>query len=189
VLVLAATVEQARVVFNYVAAFLAASEVLRKEIASTTRAEIRLKNGIVIAIHPNSFRSVRGRTLVACIFDELAYWRDDSTATPDSEVYTAVLPALLTTNGMLVGISSPYRRVGLLHAKHKQYFGVDNDDTLVVQGPTVTFMHAQSRCDRCADGGRSGGGAQRVGRAVPRRHRVVPGRRADRRRHRPRPTL
>jgi hypothetical protein len=69
VLVLAATVEQARVVFNYVAAFLAASEVLRKEIASTTRAEIRLKNGIVIAIHPNSFRSVRGRTLVACIFD------------------------------------------------------------------------------------------------------------------------
>jgi hypothetical protein len=50
-----------------------------------------------------------------------------------------VLPALLTTNGMLVGISSPYRRVGLLHAKHKQYFGVDNDDTLVVQGPTLTF--------------------------------------------------
>jgi hypothetical protein len=139
VLVLAATTEQAKVVFAYALAFLNSSPVLQKEIASTTRSEIRLKNGITIAIHPNSFRSVRGRTLCACIFDETAYWRDDSTATPDSEVYTAVLPALVTTGGMLVAISSPYRRMGLLHAKHKQYFGVDNDDTLVVQGPTLTF--------------------------------------------------
>jgi hypothetical protein len=138
VLVLAATTEQAKAVFDYALAFLNKSPVLRGEIASTTRSEIRLKNGIVIAIHPNSFRSVRGRTLCACIFDEVAYWRDDTTATPDSEVYTAVLP-LLTTNGMLVGISSPYRRIGLLHAKHRQYFGADSDDTLVVQGSTLTF--------------------------------------------------
>jgi hypothetical protein len=40
---------------------------------------------------------------------------------------------------MLVGISSPYRRAGLMHAKHKRHFGVDSDDTLVVQGSTLTF--------------------------------------------------
>src|SRR5262249_29356561 len=57
----------------------------------------------------------------------------------DSEVYTAVLPSLVTTNGMLVGISSPYRRHGLMHSKHRQFFGSDSDDTLVVQGPTLTF--------------------------------------------------
>jgi len=139
VLVLAATTEQAKVVFDYALAFLNNSPVLRKEITSTTRSEIRLRNGIVIAIHANSFRSVRGRTLCACIFDEIAFWRDDSTATPDSEVYTAVLPSLVTTNGMLVGISSPYRRHGLMHSKHRQFFGSDSDDTLVVQGPTLTF--------------------------------------------------
>jgi hypothetical protein len=139
VLVLAMSMEQARVVFDYTFAFLAASDALRKEIVSTTRTEIRLKNGITIAIHSNSFRSIRGRTLCACIFDEVAFWRDDSTATPDSETYTAVLPSLLTTNGMLVGISSPYRRTGLLHAKYKRHFGVDSDDTLVVQGSTLTF--------------------------------------------------
>src|SRR5262245_24784564 len=139
VLVLAASMEQAKVVFNYVAAFLQASEVLRREVASTTRNEIRLRNGITIAVHANSFRSVRGRTLCACIFDEIAFWRDDTTATPDTEVYTAVLPSLVTTNGMLVGISSPYRRVGLMHAKHKAHFGVDGDDVLVVQGPTLVF--------------------------------------------------
>ena len=64
VLVLAATVEQAKVVFDYVLAFLNNVPVLQKEIAQTTRSEIRLKNGIIIAIHANSFRSVRGRTLV-----------------------------------------------------------------------------------------------------------------------------
>jgi hypothetical protein len=68
-----------------------------------------------------------------------AHEGDDTTATPDTEVYTAVLPALITTGGMLVGISSPYRRVGLMHSKHKRYFSTDSDDTLVVQGSTLTF--------------------------------------------------
>jgi hypothetical protein len=108
-------------------------------VSGATRSEIRLKNGIVIAVHPNSFRSVRGRTLVACIFDEVAYWRDDTTSTPDNETYGAVFPSLLTTNGMLVTISSPYRRTGLLHTKHKRYFGVDDADTLVVQGSSKQF--------------------------------------------------
>jgi hypothetical protein len=40
---------------------------------------------------------------------------------------------------MLIGISSPYRKVGLLHGKHKQFFGVDNDDVLIVQGSSRTF--------------------------------------------------
>lgn len=139
VLVLASSVEQGKVVFNYALAFLRSSPVLRNEIAETTRNEIRLKNGIVIAIHTNSFRTVRGRTLLAAIFDEVSFWRDESSATPDAEVYSAVLPSLATTNGMLVGISSPYRRIGLLHAKHKAYFGVESDDVLVVQGSSRTF--------------------------------------------------
>ena len=42
VLVLAATVEQAKVVFDYVLAFLNSSPALQKEIASTTRSEITL---------------------------------------------------------------------------------------------------------------------------------------------------
>jgi len=103
VLVLAASMEQARVVFGYALAFLKESPVLRKEIVDTTSSEIRLRSGVVIAVHANSFRSVRGRTLLACVFDEVSSGRDDTTATPDNETYTAVLPSLATTNGMLVG--------------------------------------------------------------------------------------
>ena len=69
VLVLASSVEQARVVYGYCLAFLRGSPVLQREIDDVTRGEIRLKNGIVIAVHSNSFRTVRGRTLCAVIFE------------------------------------------------------------------------------------------------------------------------
>jgi hypothetical protein len=138
-LILSATVEQSKVALSYCLAFLESSPVLRQEIEDVTASEIRLRNGVVIATHPNSFRSVRGRTLLCVVFDEVSFWRDDTSATPDSEVYSAVLPSLATCNGLLVGISSPYRKAGLLHAKHKQHFGVDSDDILVVQGSSQTF--------------------------------------------------
>jgi hypothetical protein len=65
VLVLAASVDQARVVFNYVKGFLEASPALAREIVAVKQFEIELKNGIVIGVHSNSYRTVRGRTLVA----------------------------------------------------------------------------------------------------------------------------
>jgi hypothetical protein len=139
VLILAASKEQAGVVFGYAEGFLQSSPALRKEIISTTRSEIRLRNNIAIAVHSNSFRTIRGRTLCAAIFDETAFWRDESTAMPDVETYTAVLPSLARTGGMLIGISTPYRKLGLLYQKHRDHFGVDGDDVLVVQGPALTF--------------------------------------------------
>jgi hypothetical protein len=46
---------------------------------------------------------------------------------------------LLNTKGMLVGISSAYRRAGLLFVQHQEFFGVDDDTTLVVRGGTTAF--------------------------------------------------
>jgi hypothetical protein len=139
VLVIAGSLDQANTVFGYVRGFLEASPALQREVASVKRHEIELKNGIVVAVHSNSFRTVRGRTLVAAVFDEVAFWRDETSSQPDIETYRAVLPALATTRGMLVGISTPYRKIGLLHAKHRDHFGVDNDDVLVVQGGSRLF--------------------------------------------------
>jgi hypothetical protein len=138
-LVLAGSMEQARTVFGYVRGFLEAAPALAKEVAAVKAHEIELKNGLVIAVHSNSFRTVRGRTLVACIMDEVSFWRDEASATPDVETYRAILPSLATTNGMLVGISTPYRKLGLLHAKHRDHFGIDRDDVLVVQGASKLF--------------------------------------------------
>jgi hypothetical protein len=139
VLILAASKAQAGAVLGYVLGFLESSPVLRGMVDSVTSDEIRLAGGIVIAAHPNNFRTVRGRTLLAAIFDEVAYWRDESSAAPDVETYRAILPALATTGGMLVGISSPYRQIGLLHTRHRDHWGKDNPAVLVVRGPTELF--------------------------------------------------
>jgi Phage Terminase len=139
VLVIAGTVDQANTVFGYVRGFLESSPTLAREIANIKRYEIELKNGIVIAVHSNSFRTVRGRTLVACVFDEVSFWKDETSATPDIEMYRAVMPALATTRGMLIGISTPYRKFGLLHQKHRDHFGIDDDGVLVVQGASKVF--------------------------------------------------
>jgi hypothetical protein len=40
---------------------------------------------------------------------------------------------------MLIGISTPYRRSGLLYQKHRDHFGVDDDDVLVVNGTSRQF--------------------------------------------------
>ncbi|MGO8921407.1 MAG: terminase large subunit domain-containing protein, partial [Xanthobacteraceae bacterium] len=140
VLVIAGSVDQARTVFGFVKGFLDVSPALRREVVSVKHQEIALTNGVIIAVHSNSFRTVRGRTLVACVLDEVSFWRDESSATPDVEVYTAILPGLATTNGLLVGISTPYRKIGLLHQKHRDHFGQDgDDDVLVVQGASKLF--------------------------------------------------
>lgn len=139
VLVLSASKSQATLVFNYIVGFLEASDVLRQEIESVGSDEIRLRGNIVIGVHTNNFRSVRGRTLLACIFDEVAFWRDETSASPDVETYRAILPALATTGGMLIGISSAYRKIGLLYTRHRDYFGKDDPDVLVVQGATEQF--------------------------------------------------
>jgi hypothetical protein len=139
VLVLANGIDQAGLVFSYAKAFIIESPVLRREILSATKSEVRLRNGITIAVHANSFRSVRGWTLLACVFDEVSFWRDESSAQPDVETYTACLPSLLTTNGMLIGISTGYRRTGLLYTKYRDHFGQNTKDVLVVQGTSRTF--------------------------------------------------
>jgi hypothetical protein len=155
VLVLAASVAQARAVYEYIRGFLDASPALSKEVLSANRAELTLANGIIIAVHSNIFRAIRGRTLVACVMDESAFWRDESSALPDVETYRGILPALATTNGMLIGISTPYRKLGLLYQKHREHFGVDDPRVLVVQGSAQMFnpslADAEIAAQRSAD--------------------------------------
>ena len=76
---------------------------------------IELANGVDIVVATNSFRAIRGRTIVCAIFDEVAFWFDERTARPDVETYSAVVPGLARVPGsLLIGISTPYRRSGTL---------------------------------------------------------------------------
>jgi hypothetical protein len=103
---------------------------------------LELANGCDIAIHTNSYRLVRGRTLACVVFDEVAFWRSEESAVPDIETHRACLPGLATLRdcgAMLVGISSPFAKSGLLWQKFRKHYGQDDDDVLFVKGASVAF--------------------------------------------------
>jgi hypothetical protein len=133
------TVQQARIVQRYAAGFFEASPVLRDEVAEITATEIRLVNGCVISTLASDYRTLRGRTLLLAIIDEAAYLRSEESATPDVECARALLPGLSTTGGALVIMSSPYRQAGLLFERHRDFWGRNDDNVLVVAGPSTAF--------------------------------------------------
>lgn len=119
--------------------FLQSSPILRTQIVSTTASEVRLEGNIIIGVHAGSYRTVRGRTLLAVVGDETSFWRDETSAQPDVEIYRAVLPALAASKGMWIGISTGYRKIGLLYQKWRDHFGQASDDVLVIQGASEQF--------------------------------------------------
>ncbi|WP_144259578.1 hypothetical protein [Methylocystis sp. ATCC 49242] len=138
-LCLACDKDQARIVLSYVRAYFAELEPLRAMVTRETKDGLELSNGVDIYVGVNDFRAVRGRTILCAVLDEIAYWRDENSASPDLELYRALKPGMATLpEAMLIGISSPYRRAGLLHAKHRQAYGRDGD-TLVIRAPSAVM--------------------------------------------------
>jgi len=73
---------------------------------------------------------------VGAVLDEVAVWRDETTASPDSEVVAALRPGMATVPGaLLLGISSPYARRGVLWEQYREHFGKASD-VLVWQAPS-----------------------------------------------------
>lgn len=130
--------KQAGLAMDYINGLVDNSPILAGMVIRRDTESLHLNNSVAIEINTNSFRAVRGRTLLATIFDEVAFFRSDSTVTPDREVYRAALPGLATLNGLMIGISSPYSRRGLLYDKYRRHFG-KSDDVLVVKGASRVF--------------------------------------------------
>ena len=143
VMLLAADRRQAGILKSYIAAMIRSIAELDAMLVTDNRESIELSNGIVIEVHTSSFRTIRGRTVVCAIEDELPFWpTDESSAEPDKEVLTALRPSLATTGGLLLCVSSPYGQRGALHAAFRDHFGRDDDaDVLVVQAES-RFLNA-----------------------------------------------
>jgi hypothetical protein len=133
---LAVSREQAQIVLGYTRAYFSRpplSSLVERETANG----LELTTGATIDIVTNSFRGSRGRSTALAIFDECAFWRDESSAQPDKETYRAIKPGLATVkNSMLIMISSPYRKSGLLHDKFRKHFG-KSGDVLVIVAPSI----------------------------------------------------
>jgi hypothetical protein len=149
VLCCATTREQARTIFGYVRALFFDVPALRPLVVEETAESLTLKHRVRIEVRSSNFRSVRGVTLLAAIIDEIAFLRDESAAVPDVELYRALRPALATTGGIILGVSSPWAQRGLLWAKYRKHYGQDGD-TLIWQASTST-MHPGLSAELIAD--------------------------------------
>jgi hypothetical protein len=139
VMCLACDRDQARIVLGYTRSYFADIPPLKAMVRRETSNGFELDNGVDIAIATNSYRAVRGRTLLCAILDETAFWHDERSATPDEETYRAIGPGLARLpSSILVGISTPYRKNGLLYRKFSDHYGRDGE-VLVIKAPSLTF--------------------------------------------------
>lgn len=136
-MVIAADRRQARVIMRYITGLMESVPMLASLIQKKRAESIDLSNRIVIEVHTCSFRTVRGYSIVAAICDEIAFWRSEESANPDTEVLNAIRPGMANVPGsLLLCISSPYSRRGELWKNYSRHFGKEEDTRLVWQATT-----------------------------------------------------
>jgi hypothetical protein len=138
--IIAADRAQARGIFKYLREMLNIP-LLSGIVALETNELLELTNSIVIEIQTASYKTVRGRTVIAALADELAFWStDEGTANPDAAIIAALKPAMATIPGArLLKASSPYARRGVLWNDYRKHFGKDDSATLIWQGDTISM--------------------------------------------------
>lgn len=123
IVIVAADRKQGRAIMGYLQALLREVPMLAPMISKLNSEDVELDNNIVIEIATCSFRTIRSRTIVAALCDEMAFWNDDSSANPDTEVLAAIKPAMATIpNAMLLCASSPHARRGVLWQTYEKWF-------------------------------------------------------------------
>jgi hypothetical protein len=91
--------------------------------------KIELSNGISIEILTSDYRAVRGKTLIGILWDEVAFNSGDSN---DQETLNALRPGMASIpDSVLIGLSSPYSKRGVLFNEFQQHYGKDESETLI----------------------------------------------------------
>ena len=130
---------QAGIIKAYISGIFHRVPCLKALVVKETVETLELRNGVNIAVKTASFRSIRGFTIIAAIVEEIAFWRSEDSANPDKEILAAVRPALATIPAsLLIGISTPYSRAGVLFEMFKNYYG-KVDGPLIWKAPTRTM--------------------------------------------------
>jgi hypothetical protein len=135
--IMAADRDQTRVIMRYVGAMMREIPMLKALLVAETAEGFQLSNRVSIECGTASFRASRGYTYAAVLADEVAFWRSDESANPDTEILRACRPGLLTIpTSVMLCASSPYARKGELWMAHRRWYGRDDAPSLVWRAPT-----------------------------------------------------
>jgi hypothetical protein len=166
VLAVAPDKRQARILVDYAEGALQATPLLKQLLANRTAEVLNFTNGTSLEVRSASFRRIRGMTLVACLADEVAFWRSEDSTNPDTEILQAVRPGLATTGGPLIAISSPYARRGELWNAFAKHYGEAGDPAILVcKGASRDFNSSlpQAVVDRALDRDAAAAAAEYLG--------------------------
>jgi hypothetical protein len=131
---------QAQITRDYIEGVFDASKILSRMIVNRTTDTIELSNNITIEVRAASFRRLRGVTCVAVIATEASFFQTEESSNADVEILNAVRPALATTGGPVVIITTPYARRGEVWNIYRRHFGPEGDPlVLVAQGTSRDF--------------------------------------------------
>ena len=154
--------KQAKQIMRYVKAMLTEIPMLTALVEKWGEESVELSTRVSIEIATANIGRVRGYTICAALLDELAFWPTDDSANPDTEVITALKPAMATIPGaMLLCASSPYAKRGALWQAYDRYFGRDGAKELVWQAatrtmnPTVTEEYVSEQIESDPEGNTS----------------------------------
>ncbi len=111
---------------------LAESPAFARYVSRTLSESVLLTTRAVVEVRSASYRTTRGYTIAGIVADELAFWRTEDSANPDTEILHALRPGMATVPGaLLAGLSTPYSRRGELFRAWERFYGRDAADVLV----------------------------------------------------------
>ncbi len=143
VMLFAVDMDQAAECYRYISELIDSIPELRAMVTSRSTKlgmlRLDLDNRIQIVVKPADRRRVRGRTVLAVVASEIAFWWDDETnANPATEVLRALRPSMLGVPGaLLLAVSSPYARKGVLWEAYQAHWGQNDDRVLVWNASTM----------------------------------------------------
>lgn len=138
IMIIAADKKQATNIFQYVDGILnlpAFEGLVLKSLVW----EIILRNRISIEIKTCDYRTLRGFQCVACILDEICFFRVEGKS-PADEILRALRPSLrVIPESLLISVSTPYSRAGPMWEIYREKFGKDDPKTLVWRADARTM--------------------------------------------------
>jgi hypothetical protein len=102
---------------------------------------IKLSCSVELQIVAASATAGRSRSIPCALYDEVAFWPAENSATPDEETMRAVGFGMANVpNPLTVGMSSLHARRGVLYQRFKDFYGVAGTSVLVWKSDTLS-MH------------------------------------------------
>ena len=137
-----------RIAYSYIRDYLTGSPLLESMVEEVFSSEIRLTNRVDISCFPSTLRSLRGWSIPCGVMDELAFFRLEGAVDSDAEIQASVRRGMLSfPSPMLVKISTPYMKSGILWNDFHTAFGQEDPDRLVWKASTV-LMNPSIKSER-----------------------------------------